>query len=272
MDVFTNTEDRSKKFKCFTQKTLNWLYGIFCILLIAFLITILVLVIIEFTRENNMQSQLQPNTLLNTLRKGLNNYMGNDIILHNRQSFCFSKKYKLNPDTKLQITDTLNNYLKKKIIEINDPGEYIFNNQNKVYLNKGRIDIYYDNDQPQINYIISSNLPYFSTIKLVHISIDPLDQTFTIKHKYNLCTNEVKDDRQCKTIAHDRIMHHYNNTINEIIIDNNNEDYTIYVVVFFMNQNDLPSHYGIKKQQQQQQTQHKNLLGDIAFVLGLDKC
>ena len=256
------------------KKAFYWVGGIFCILLFMFLITILVLVIVDFTREDNLQSQMQPNTLLHTLRKGLDNYMGNDIILSNKLSFCFSKTYKLNPDTDLQLTDTLHNYFKKKFIEIIDPSEYLFNNQNKVYLNKGKIDIYYkenSNEKNTVIYSISSNLPYFSAIKLVHIGIDTSDQSFSIKHKYNLCTNEIKDeDRKCHRIIGKNI-HHYNNTFNENIVKTDLYS-TIHLLVFFINENDFSSNLNTLKETRKQQQQHKNLIGDIAFIVNLDKC
>lgn len=277
MDFPESSKTKSSNF-CSKKPIWWWVVGVFCILLLIFLIVILVLVIVDFTRESNLQSQMQPGMLLHTLRKGLDNYMGNDLILINKISFCFPKTYKLNSDISLHnISDTLHNYLKKKFIEITDPSEYIYNNQDKVYINKGRIDIYYKEEEGQdrgtkkntITYSISSNLPYFTAIKLVNIGVDSNDQTFSIKHRYNLCTNEIKDeDRKChKSIG--RHIHTYNNTFNENILQT--ELYSnIPLLIFFINENDLSSN--ILAKQQQQSPKHKNVLGDIAFILNLDKC
>lgn len=251
-----------------------WLLGIFLLLLLIFLIVILVLVIVNLTRENNLQSQMQPGVLLHTLRKGIDSFMGNDIILNNKLSFCFSKTYKLNSDnTPRDTSDTLHNYFKNKYIEITDPSDYIYNNQDKVFINKGRIDIYYkdpegDKDEEgeveenkhKVIYSISTNLPYFSAIKLIHMNIEPNDQTFSIKHRYNLCTNEIKDEtRKChKGVG--KHIHTYNNTFNDNIIRTDFYS-TIHVLVFFVNENDALNN-----------KQHKNSIGDIAFILNLDKC
>lgn len=282
-DILNKNESKKSNDFCSKKNIWWWVLIIFCILVFVFLITILVLVVVNFTRDNSIQSQMQPTSLLQSIRKGLDSYMGNDIgILNNKISFCFSKIYKLNPDIQLHISDTLHNYFKQKFIEINDPSEYLFNNQNKLYINKGRIDIYNKEDDIEqknpVIYSISTNLPYFSAIKFVQFGIDPLDQTSSIKHTYNLCTNELKadDSRKCHRNIGKHVLNNYNNTIYENIIQQQQDLYsTIHLLVIFINENDLSQNLitkDKKNKQQQQPLQHKNSIGDIAFVLNLDRC
>jgi hypothetical protein len=270
MDNIPGGKTESKSSNFFSKRPVWWwVVGIFGLLLLIFLIVILVLVIVDFTRESNLQSQMQPGALLHTIKKGFG--IGNDLS-NNKLSFCFSKTYKLNPGIMFyNNSDTLHNYLKKKYNEITDPSDYIYNNQDKFYINIGKIDIYdieedEDGKKNTVVYSIASNLPYFSAIKLIHIGLDNNDQTFSIRHRYNLCTSEVKDeDRKChKSVG--KHIHQYNHTFNENIQKTDLYS-TVYLLMFFINENDLS-----KPSQTTPVKQHKNLLGDIAFILNLDKC
>src|ERR1041385_3305440 len=142
--------------------------SIFAFFVFCFLLSILIMVSINFQREKDLQFQInektQGDSIMNTIRNSLYEYIGKESIYI--QSYTFSKKYRLNTELNEPKTQTIDEYIKSKFIEITDP-TYFFHNNNGVvknYLLKGDIQIKIS-DKITISYTITSNLPMFSAIK-----------------------------------------------------------------------------------------------------------
>lgn len=278
--------------------------GVFLLILVLFVIAIFVIVIVDLTRGNDLQTQItsktQPDTLLNTLKKGLNKM----ILKENSFNFnlCFSKKYK----------HTYND----SFIEIINPYDLLYT-QDKSFINQGKIQLKknFDNDlynKTTISFSITSNLPKFSAIKLIEITLDIDTSIFFIKNSYSLCSNEEKSERKCdKSIGkfykdyeftfnsesskqkllksrdkfiEEELNGHFNKKIShsiknhdkdedDIIISNKIELSKIYELIFFIDDNDYNHYHNNNKSiSDNKNIRFKNNLGKIAFIIELTKC
>lgn len=279
--------------------------GVFLLILVLFVIAIFVIVIVDLTRGNDLQTQItsktQPDTLLNTLKKGLNKM----ILKENSFNFnlCFSKKYK--------------NTHNDSFIELTNPYEILYN-KDKSFINQGKIQIkkHFDNhelfNQTTISFSITSNLPKFSTIILIEINLDIDTSFFFIKNSYYLCSNEEKSDRKCdKSIGkffrdyeftfnsesskqklikskdkfiEEELNGHFNKKISksiknhdkdedDLVISNKIELSKIYQLLFFIDDNEYNHYHNNKSNTDDKHNiRFKNNLGKIAFIIEPTKC
>lgn len=286
---------------------ISWILGIVFVAMLCFLIVIFALTIVDLTRSNNLQTEMTEKTssdsLFNILKKGVFDYLGKES--GKRINLSFLNKYKYND------TDTLNldgysslvDYFNQKLIPVKYPNEYLYDSNSKFFIIQGKIEMFktiekIENDIIQnikLSYVITSNLPVFSAIKLVEISLDTEKSNFVIKKAYSICTNEIKSEKRCDQFigqfyndyhgdidekssikdnkhksVEDQLKGHYNENEDLII---SNEQSTIYVLIFFMNENELlflNKTSSIKKEQSSKY-HHQNSLGRIVFMLELTK-
>jgi hypothetical protein len=257
---------------------------------------------ITFQRENDLQSQINEKTqglsFWNNIKNGVSDLLGRESSYS--KSYTFKKKYRLNTGTlensKIQ---NLEDYMKSKFIEINDPSYFIhINNNNKHYILQGDLQIK-KTDKIAVSFRIFSNLPLFSAIKFIQLELNE-HSVFNINKIYSLCTNEQHSDRRCdkyidnvinnyygmfheeyddndidlknKSI-HNQLKGHYSKL--DINGDNNNTDknednYPIFLengyinlLIFFIDENTI----SILNKTDTKDFKHKNTLGDIAFVI-----
>ena len=303
---------RSKNSRWFHNKFFIVFCGIFSFLLFCFLLSILIMVSINFKRENDLQSQInektQGDSIMNTIKNSLYDYIGKDSI--HSQSYTFSKKYKLNTEH-IDKIQSIDEYIKSKFIEINDPHYFFQNKENnnfitKNYLLKGDVQIK-KTDKLTISYSITSNLPLFSAIKYVQISLNS-NSIFMINKVYSLCTNEHNSDQRCDRYIgklfndyygifygsdeddNDIIQESKNKSINTLLkghytktitnedkeenIDNITDTTPIITddiifLVFFIDENTLSviNKTASISTPRSKQLKHKNTLGEIAFVI-----
>lgn len=190
----------------FHKKALTWLYCLFCLFLIIFTIIIFVLVIVDFTRENTLESMVTekftPNSLFNNLKNGLGKWWLQQSIFV--QTFCYSKIYRMNNIKFKNDSLSLVNNFKLKLTEDRDPSNYLFDSENKYFINKGKYQIkkYQTDDNKDyskvlISFSITSNLPMFSSIKIAEIGLDIEKSNFILKTTYTLCSNHKTSERKC---------------------------------------------------------------------------
>jgi len=190
----------------FHKKALSWLFCLFCLLLIAFIIVIFVLAIVDFTRENTLETMVtdrfKPNSLFNDLKKGLGKFLLQQSIF--TQTFCYSKIYRFNKNNKTQDSLSLVDNFKLKLTESRDPADYLFDSENKYYINKGKYQIkkYQTDDNKDytkvlISFSITSNLPMFSSIQIAECGLDIKKSNFMLKTAYILCSNDKTSERKC---------------------------------------------------------------------------
>jgi len=298
------------------KNKLNWIllrnifYFIFISLIVIIIITTLVLVIINFNRESDLQTQITENSqntsYIKNLRKGIYDYFIKEHVTI--QKFVFSKKYKLNNDNlNTDINEPIINYIKKKLIDIQDPSEFFYNDNDKCYIIQGKIEIKnYDQEDNTdlsltkiiISYSITSNLHVFSAIKLVEMGLDIEKSTLKMNNAFSLCTNEPKSIKRCDNyigdfyndyydtievekfnkqhkdksqsqILEDQLKGHYmkneTNENNDNKINYNKiEQSKIYLLIFFINENDL--HF-YNKTLSSSNGIHKDSLGKAAFII-----
>jgi len=317
------------RFKSF----IPWLVGLGFILLLCFIIVIFALVIVDFTRENNLESEFSQLTnsdsVYTNFKKGVFDYLGKDSS--QRIKLFFLNKYKFNDTISLEGFSSMVDYFNQRLVPVKDPSDYLYDTESKFFIIQGKIEIKKRFEKEvdilienmRLSFDITSNMPVFSAIKLAEVSLDTEKSHFLIKRAYSLCTNEPRSEKRCdkyigpfyndyrdsfeikesstplkdgknnnkkdhpNKFLEEQMRGHYtkkpiNEEIGEIDNDKNKETEieetvfsneiehsTIYVLIFFMNENELLNLN--KTKSIEREIKHKNSLGRIVFLIELEK-
>jgi len=288
MDEYDKSGFKKNTNRWFNFTRIPWILGgtVF-IIMFCFLIVILALVIVDLKRNNTLESEITEKTssdsLFSILKQGVFDYLGkefNDSIVN------------------LDGYSSLVDYFNQKLIPVKSPNDYLYDTDSKFYIIQGKIELFKTTEKIEkeiiqnikISYAITSNLPVFSAVKLAEVSLDIEKSNFIIKKAFTICTNEIKSEKRCDQfigkfyndyhgIIDDKSTlkgskHHKNieDQLNdELIISNEFEQSTIYVLIFFMNENELLFLNKTTSFKKGESKHHQNSLGRIVFMQELTK-
>lgn len=292
---------KNNRWFSFNFNRIPWILGTVLIIMFCFLIVILALVIVDLKRNNDLESEITDKTssdsLFSILKQGVFDYLGKES--GKRINLSFLNKYKYNDSlVNLDGYSSLVDYFNQKLIPVKSPNEYLYDNsESKFFIIQGKIELFKTTEKIEkeiiqnikISYAITSNLPLFSAIKLAEVSLDNEKSNFVIKKAFSICTNEIKSEKRCDQFI-GKFYNDYKGNIDEKstlkgskqhknIEDqlkyNENDDFnefeqsTIYVLIFFMNENELL--FLNKTASFKKGHHHQNSLGRIVFMQELTK-
>jgi hypothetical protein len=282
-----------------------WILGTILILITCFLIVILALVIVDLKKNNTLESEITEKTssdsLFSILKQGVFDYLGKES--GKRINLSFLNKYKFNETTSLNLEgySSLVDYFNQKLILVKSPNDYLYDTDSKFFIIQGKIELFKTTEKIEkeiiqnikISYAITTNLPIFSAIKLAEISLDTEKSNFVIKKAFTVCTNEIKSEKRCDQFIgkfyndyhgiidekstlkgskhHNNIEDQLKDHDEDLIISNEFEQSTIYVLIFFMNENELLFLNKTASFKKGESRHHQNSLGRIVFMQELTK-